>query len=128
LRKPIPNVDFRPAGQENMRHWLAEDWRDLRCTALLAQNDETAIGAMEALREAKYSIPDDISIIGYDGTEICEYSHPQLTSVEVPLTLIAKTGVEVLLAHIAGRTETPRHIVLPTLLRVRASVKPRIRL
>ncbi len=121
LLEPLPVVDFRPAGLENMRAWLEDDWRELGCTALLAHNDECALGAMEALRENGFSIPNDISVIGFDGTELCDYSYPRLTSVEVPLAAIAAAGVEMLLSQINGEANKPRHIILPTRLRQRES-------
>jgi GntR family transcriptional regulator of arabinose operon len=126
LREPSANVDYRPSGLEGMRAWLEDDWRELGCTALLAHNDECALGAMEALHEGGYSVPDDISIVGFDGTELCEYSRPRLTSVEVPLAAIAAAGVEMLLSQIAGDVDKPRHITLPTRLRKRDSTIMRV--
>ncbi len=43
-----------------------------------------ALGAMKALQECGYNIPDDISIIGFDDLPFCEITSPRLTSIHVP--------------------------------------------
>ncbi|WP_163366568.1 substrate-binding domain-containing protein, partial [Klebsiella aerogenes] len=47
-----------------------------RPTAIFCQNDRTAIGCYEALKEAGIRIPVDISVIGYDDEEISRHLHP----------------------------------------------------
>ncbi len=53
-------------------------------TAFFADNDIIALGAMKALQEFGYSIPNDISIIGYDDLPFCSISSPALTTIRVP--------------------------------------------
>ncbi len=53
-------------------------------TAVLASNDLTAIGAMGAIREAGLRIPEDISVIGFDGISLSAYTQPALTTLVVP--------------------------------------------
>lgn len=53
-------------------------------TAFVADNDMIALGAMKALQEKGYRIPEDISIIGFDDLPFCEITSPRLTSVRVP--------------------------------------------
>jgi LacI family transcriptional regulator len=55
-----------------------------RPTAIFCQNDRTAIGCYEALKEAGLSIPQDISVVGYDDEEISRHLHPQLTTSILP--------------------------------------------
>ena len=55
-----------------------------RPTAVLTSNDLTAIGAMGAIHEAGLRIPDDISVIGFDGIELSAYTQPALTTLVVP--------------------------------------------
>lgn len=52
-------------------------------TAFFADNDMIALGAMKALREAGYGIPEDISIIGFDDLPFCEIASPRLTTLRV---------------------------------------------
>lgn len=96
----IEAQEFIESGRRTMRQWLRDGWSTLGCTALLAQNDETAIGAIETLQDAGLRVPEDVSVIGFDGTEICDYFKPRLTSVELPLCEIAHRGVELLLGQI----------------------------
>jgi DNA-binding transcriptional regulator YhcF (GntR family) len=119
-----PDVDFIGIGHEQMAQWLREGWRDLGCTALLAHNDEAAIGAMEALREIGCDVPGDISVVGFDGTYLSEQSHPRLTTVEVPLREIGEAAIEMLLRQIRDGNDAIEHLTLPTTLRVRESSAP----
>jgi len=111
-----------------MRNWLADGWFDLGCTALICQNDNAAIGAMGVLREAGISIPGDVSVVGFDGTEISRLCTPALTTVELPLASIGRRGMELLLAHIERDEPADLHQDaverLPVQLRVRASTGP----
>lgn len=53
-------------------------------TAFFADNDMIALGAMKALQEYGYKIPEDVSIIGFDDLPFCEIASPRLTSLRVP--------------------------------------------
>lgn len=101
-------------GQYVTRQWLESDWADLGCTAIMTQNDDTAIGVMNALSQAGLRVPEDISVAGFDGTEIGRYFLPRITSVEVPLREIAATAMELLLRQVNGEKMNPWTMVLPT--------------
>lgn len=49
--------------------------------AIVAANDEMAVGAMLALKEAGYRVPEDVMVTGYDDSDIAAYSYPRLTTV-----------------------------------------------
>ena len=120
---------FRDYGREKMAEWLRQGWANLGCTALLTQNDDAAIGAIEALRKAGYKVPKDISVIGFDGTERAEYFSPRLTTVRVPLQAISGTSVDLLVeligAKCAGKVAAANPtIVLPTSLSIGGSTGP----
>ncbi|MFA9463981.1 MAG: LacI family DNA-binding transcriptional regulator [Velocimicrobium sp.] len=53
-------------------------------TAFFADNDMIALGAMKALQEHGYRIPEDVSIVGFDDLPFCEIASPRLTSLRVP--------------------------------------------
>ena len=123
------NLTFEEAGHGRIKQWIEEDWRALGCTALLAHNDDVAIGAIDAFQAAGMRVPDDLSVIGFDGTEISEAYRPRLTTVELPLAEIGARGVELLLEQIAERPNAEpidrarpiEQIVFPTHFRVRDS-------
>ena len=115
---------FRPRGYGSMRQWLRDKWRETGCTALLAQNDLVAIGAMQALREAGLRVPEDVSLVGFDSGYECESVRPRLTSVHAPLAEIGGAAVELLLRRIAGGASKPQSIVMPMRLDIRESTAP----
>ncbi len=77
-----------------------------RPTAIFCQNDRTAIGCYEALKEAGLVIPDDISVIGYDDEEISRHLHPQLTTVVLPHRAMGQWAVE----HLATARDAERPV------------------
>ena len=117
-------TSFREAGYHAMKTWLQQDWRRAGCSALLCQNDETALGALKALHEADIAVPQQVSIVGFDGTELCEFAHPTLTSVEVPLHEIGAQSVRVLLEQIQMGARDKTGLVLPTQLKIGGSTGP----
>jgi len=108
-------------GRENMREWLREGWAKLGCTALLAHNDDVALGIIEALQEAGIRVPEDVSVIGFDGSQPITLSQPSLSTVEVPLEEIGRKGVEILLQQIEADDATHDDCILPVALRTGAT-------
>lgn len=112
-------------GREVMTAWLADDWRQLGCTALLAHNDDTAIGAIRAMTSQGISVPGDVSVIGFDDTLSAEMFEPPLSTVHVPLREIGAKALEILLAEIQteGSSEIGNRLFTPSLV-VRGSSAP----
>ena len=117
-------TSFRAAGHHAMKEWLQGDWQQSGCSALLCQNDETALGALRALHEANIAVPQQVSVMGFDGTELCEFAQPTLTSVEVPLHQIGAQSVRVLLEQIQLGARDKTGLVLPTQLKIGGSTGP----
>lgn len=93
-------------------------------TAVFASNDLCAIGAMNALEEAGLTIPDDISLVGYDNNTLAALRHIELTSIDQPGTDMGKSAVDRLWERIEGERITPRHdVVAPTLV-IRSTTGP----
>ncbi len=109
-------------GRQHMQTWLDEDWDELGCTAIVVQNDIAAIGVMQALQERGIQIPGQVSVIGFDGTDICDLAYPPLTSVQVPLYQVGQEAVRTLLEQIHNGPQAPRNITLPVSLRNGQSV------
>ena len=61
---------FVAEGRNSMARWLADDWTRLGCTALLCHNDEVAVGAMQVLQENGLRVPGDVSVVGFDGSDM----------------------------------------------------------
>jgi len=77
-----------------------------RPTAIFAWSDEVAIRAMQLLREMNLRIPEDVAVVGFDSTEVCNHTDPPLTSVRQPVYEMAQEGVRTLARLING--ERPR--------------------
>lgn len=79
-----------------------------RPTAIFCQNDRTAIGCYEALKEAGLHIPQDISVVGYDDEEIARHLFPPLTTSILPHMAMGQWAIEQLEAPaVAGRGRYP---------------------
>src|SRR5258708_2698820 len=85
---------------------LLERRSDAFFSAIFCANDETAIGAMKAIREASYRIPEDISLIGFDDINMVEHLTPALTTVRVNKEALGSTAVKSLLGHAADLDAT----------------------
>jgi len=122
MRSGTQNASFVERGREKMKEWLQDDWDSLGCTALLCQNDDTAIGVIETLLAEGYKVPGDVSVVGFDGTERAEFFRPRLTTVRVPLHEIGERSVQLLheIIHQAAdaRALGPRSVVLPVALQL----------
>lgn len=89
-------------------------------TALFSTSDIIAIGAAKYVLSTGRNIPEDISIIGFDGLEYSEFFHPSISSVKQPIEVIGEKAVELLFSN------TKKHILLQTELIIRNSVgKPK---
>ncbi len=73
---------------------------DSGCTALLAINDQVAIGAMRVLQEQGTSIPEEISIVGFDNLDCSSHLHPSLASVDQRIDSFMGEAVSLLLEDI----------------------------
>lgn len=81
-------------------------------TAILACNDLMAIGAIQALKEARIKIPEQVSVMGFDGIEVGKYLSPPLTTVQQPVYRLGQEVAKVLLGQIRGNEDTVQ-ITLP---------------
>ncbi len=90
-------------------------------TALFVANNLMTLGALNAIHERGYIIPDDIAVIGFDDFPWSISLNPPLTTVAQPTSEIGTRAAELLLERIKDRERTPRTVVLPTQLMIRAS-------
>ena len=86
-----------------------------------ADNDLIAAGAIGALKEAGYRVPQDIAVVGFDDMPICSYIEPALTTIHVPKHYMGKVAVQRLHELIAAPESLPIKIEISTSLRKRKS-------
>ena len=90
-------------------------------TAVLASNDESALGAIKALREAGLRIPRDVGIVGFDDRTESSVQKPALSSVRVPLFKMGYHAAESLVRYLAGQAESIQSVQVATRLVPRES-------
>lgn len=93
-----------------------------RPTAVFCANDQSALGAYRAIREAGLRVPEDISVIGFDDIEEAADFSPPLTTIAQDWDLLGREMMRVAQETIAGAE--PQELLLPTRLVVRDSVAP----
>jgi LacI family transcriptional regulator len=94
-------------------------------TAVFAQSDLIALGAMRQLREAGLRVPDDVSVVGYDDLPVADYVEPALTTVHQPMREVGALAAALVLDQLAGSALlAPEAHLLPATLVVRQSVAP----
>jgi LacI family transcriptional regulator len=88
-------------------------------TAVVAASDELAIGAIQAARRRGLQVPGDLAIIGYDDIELAPLL--DLSTIRQPMVEMGRQAVELLLARLTARDESPLERTLPVELVVRGS-------
>lgn len=94
-----------------------------RPTALFIGNDSMAVGAYKAVSEAGLSIPEDISIVGFNDQPSAKYMIPSLTTIRIPSEYLGSAAVDLLLENINGSREYNKKVIIPTEFKVRESCK-----
>jgi DNA-binding LacI/PurR family transcriptional regulator/GAF domain-containing protein len=113
-----PGDFFPPAGAAAIR--LLLDERKVDLDAVVAANDNMALGALEALQERGVHVPGELAVVGFGDIEEAWAATPSLTTVRYPAFEQGKRAAEMLLALLSGK-EIPKQVILPTELRVRES-------
>lgn len=123
-------ISFQEEQYETARFTFEEGYRAAKAllerspgfTALFAMSDVMALGAIRALADAGKRIPEDISVIGFDGLQIGEYTLPRLSTIAQPVELLAEQSVCLLLQSIEQGADA-KHEVVPVQLQLRESVR-----
>ncbi|TVR32011.1 MAG: LacI family transcriptional regulator [Spirochaetaceae bacterium] len=85
-------------------------------SAVYAANDLMAIGALQACREQRYRVPEDISIIGFDDIEVCSLVDPPLSTVRQKRHELGRQAIELLLDTISRRAPRAGLCIKPELV------------
>lgn len=91
-----------------------------RPTAVIASNDEMAAGVCVAARDMGIDVPNELSIVGFDDTEVATLCYPPLTSIQQPIGEIAAAAICSVVELAAGKTDVESRC-FPTRLVIRAS-------
>jgi len=101
-------------GYEGARRLLA---RSRRPTAIFASNDQSAVGALDAINEAGLAVPQDVSLIGYDNTALAALRHISLTTIHQPRHQIGEMAMKAVVRRIEHPgSPARRHVLAPKLI------------
>ena len=114
----VPGDFSEPSGYEGMHQLMSLPNPP---TAVFSSNDEMALGAMRAANELGLSIPEDVSLVGFDAVPMSQFTTPSLTTVRQPMFDMGRQAAEMLLQQIDGKELSESRVVLPTELIVRES-------
>ena len=112
---------FAESGYEAVKEALA---KGKKWTAIFSANDQMAIGAIKAIKEAGLSIPEDISIIGVDGIYVTTLIEPALTTVELPRYEMGYRAGQMILEMIGKPRCEGKHVSMDGKLIIRKSTNP----
>jgi len=88
---------------------------------VFAASDNMAASAISVIRDAGLRIPDDVAIVGYDGTPVAMATRPMLTTIRQPIEAMGRAMAQLLLRRVAHPDDPTSHIIFTTELIVRES-------
>jgi len=91
------------------------------CTAIVCASDMMALGAIRAARQQGLSVPEDVSVVGYDDSPLIAFTDPPLTTIRQPVTAMSQAAVNALLEEIGGTPAPHSEFVFMPELVVRGS-------
>jgi LacI family transcriptional regulator len=94
--------------------------------ALVCSNDQSALGALEAIRAAGLRVPEDVVVTGFDGIEASGYASPPITTVRQPMAALGRAAIRALADRIADPSAPPQHVTLSVEVLLRASCPPEL--
>lgn len=93
-------------------------------TAVFAWSDDVAFRAMAEARAMGLRVPEDLSVVGFDSTAVCDHVNPPLTSVAQDIPAIAEAGMRMLSELITNSDSKLQPVILPPKLHIRGSAGP----
>jgi DNA-binding LacI/PurR family transcriptional regulator len=94
---------------------------DSRPSAIFACNDLLAVGALQAAKELRISVPSELSIISFDNTILASVTNPTLTTIAQPMEQMGKLAVDLIVEYIKGDKKAKQRIVFRPELLIRES-------
>ena len=115
----IEEVDFtEESGYRGMMNLLE---RNSRLTAVFAIDDLLALGAMKAIKEQGLSVPEDVSIVGFNDNPLASYVDPALTTVRIPIADLGRKATDLLIKKVKKKDIDEKQLVLSNELIIRNS-------
>ena len=96
--------------------------RGRKFTALFAMADVMAIGAIRALTDRGLKVPEDVSVMGFDGLKLADYMVPKLSTVRQDVDALAEASIRILLENIPT-LRSPRHETVPVQVELKESIR-----
>lgn len=93
-------------------------------TGLCAVNDAMALGAIRTARRAGRSVPDDLSIVGFDNIDWAQLNDPPLTTIDIPKRQLGQEAAKRLLSMLDDTDSSPVEVMVSTRLVIRQSTRP----
>lgn len=90
-------------------------------TAVIAYNDLMALGIIDRLRQRGISVPDDMSVIGFDDVPVASLVSPALTTIQIPLAGLGRRGVDLMVERLEGAVDVTTRSEVPVELIIRNS-------
>lgn len=110
------------SGQEMMNHAISEHGDNLP-TIFFCANDAIAIGAMRSLQDAKIQVPERVSLIGFNDSNVARYVYPALTTIQVDTDALGSIGLNLLAERMDGKVGITQNISIATRLIERESTQ-----
>ncbi|HLK60610.1 MAG TPA: LacI family DNA-binding transcriptional regulator [Chthonomonadaceae bacterium] len=120
----IVDVGWEKSGDETYERLKPLFEGDGRATAVFAWYDGVAFRMLEKAREWGLNVPQQLSMVGFDGTAQYAYTAPPLTSVYQPIKEIADCAATLLIQQIRGESVEEIHRIFPPILEERRSCAP----
>ncbi|MVQ40828.1 LacI family DNA-binding transcriptional regulator [Microbacterium sp. MAH-37] len=102
----------------------ADELLSLGATAIIASSDDMALGAYRAIGRRGLTVPQDVSVIGYNDSYLLDFTDPPLTSVRQPVESIGEVCTRALVTMIQNRPLRTEEVLLEPELRLRKSTGP----
>lgn len=113
------DVSFTPS--DSYRKLKAAMANGMDCTAIFCANDISAVGVLRVLKEARLSVPRDMSVIGINDVESVRYLDPMLTTVHIPIEEMGKHAARLITDRLERGHLLPAKVLLPSKLLIRSS-------
>ncbi len=87
--------------------------QEMRHTAIIGMNDEIASDVLALCYRYGISVPEQLSVVGFDSTAFCNELVPALTSIHQPLAQMGEQAIDMLVESIKNNSTEPNHVVFP---------------